>query len=155
MKMTPYLCAAAFFCVLAILVSVATSRAVPTPRSEINIPKLCEAIKDVENTPHYHVGDAGERSAWQITQDVWEAHSSKPFYWASANTANQNTETKRVLVMHLLWIIRRLNTLSLDDSPYSIALVYKAGYGRCLAHRARLVDKDYANRVSNVYYDTP
>lgn len=123
--------------------------------AEISVPKLSESIKDVENTPHYHIGAAGERSAWQIKQEVWEAHTQKPFWWASSPDSKHVSETKRVVVMHILWIRRRLQTLQLQDTPRSIALVYKAGYGRCLAHKPRRADTDYAKRVENVYFDTP
>lgn len=162
MKMTPtaqhlfaYIVSAVFFFGVVLMILRATNAEAKPLSSEINVPNLCEAIKDVENTSQYCIGAAGERSAWQIKQEVWEAHSKKPFWWASVNGYPHLAETKRVVVLHVLWIRRRIGHLGLEDSPHDIALVYKAGYGRVMAKKSRLEDKDYAQRVANIYYDTP
>lgn len=157
MKMIYYVITLIFLIAVIVLsLKGLTAKADETPiPSKMDIPRLCESIKDVENTPYSHIGDAGERSSWQVTSDVWQAHSNKPFWWASVEAYPELSETKRVVVLHVLWIRRRLGHLGLEDTPHDIALVYKAGYGRVMARKTRPQDRDYAKRVSNVYYDSP
>jgi hypothetical protein len=127
--------------------------AMPAP-TNMDVDRFMDAIACVENTPNSSVGLAGERSKYQITSGVWLAHSSKPFEMASEETESAVREVRRVMRAHTAWIQARLHGLHLEGSTvYQAALVYKAGYGRCLAKKVRPQDADYAERCKNIYFD--
>lgn len=136
---------------LALLLGFVPAKA--APKDEIDIAALMTAIAAVENTPNDGMGQVGERSRYQITSTVWQTHSDMPFSLASENTAMAREEVRRVVRAHIRWIRQRLPMLHYADTPYSIALVWKAGYGRCLNGKVRYVDKYYASRVAHILED--
>lgn len=119
----------------------------------VNVPHLLDSISGAENTPQWQIGPNGERSVYQMMQYVWETHSELPFEFAS-RTDNASTERAWIVAhRHIDWIRARLHHLGLEDNVYNIALVWHAGYGRCMAKRIRQEDRDYAQRVLNIYND--
>lgn len=126
-----------------------SAREAVTHPGAVNVPHLISAIAAVENTP-VGTGPCGEISRYQITKGVWDAHSD--LEWTDEN--GQTDEADRVAIAHVHWIRARLMRLGLQDTPHDIALVWKAGYGHCLAKRIRPEDRAYARRVANVYEET-
>jgi hypothetical protein len=121
------------------------------PKDDLETASLMTAIAAVENSRYDQIGMAGERSPYQITSTVWLTHSELSFLLASEDTGRSRDEVRRVVKNHLAWIRCRLPRLHYPASPYSIALVWKAGFGRCLTHKVRTQDVEYAKRVANVY----
>lgn len=142
-----------FVIVLAVFAACIVSGRPPPARDPVfDIARMMEAIAAVENSKHYEAGPSGERSIYQITQTVWEAHSGEPFILASVYSEDANREIARVVRRHIQWIRERRHHLHLEGSEvYQVALVWKAGYSRCLAKKIRPVDYDYAARCENVY----
>lgn len=122
-------------------------------KETLNVPALLQAIAAVENTPNDQIGAAGERSKFQITSWVWLAQSDKPFNTASSDWFMDKRERDRVARAHIQWIRERIHLLHYKDDAYHISLVWKAGYGRCLAKKVRTQDVEYSKRVLNVYQE--
>lgn len=119
----------------------------------LSVGRLILAIKEVENTPRWQIGSAGERSEYQITYDVWVMWSFKPFEWASRSAPECTDEVLRVLTCHLAYIKGVLQKSGHTHSPYSVGCIYKGGETRWAEYRLRPEDKDYAQRLANLYCD--
>lgn len=133
--------------------AMASAKEPVTHPGAINVPHLLASIAAVENTPE-DSPPYRERSIYQITGDVWYAQTDEPFESASGKDERSILQVEWVAAKHIAWIRARLHHLDLEDTPHDIALVWKAGYGRCMAKRQRPEDLSYAERVANVYEDT-
>lgn len=146
------LLAVLFISAIFVIVCSISVRSEPSRDPVFDIARMMEAIAAVEDSKHYQTGICGERSIYQITQTVWEAHSNEPFVLASVYSEASNREITKVVRRHIQWIRDRMHHLHLEGSEaYQVALVWKAGYSRCLAKKIRPVDIDYAKRCENVY----
>ncbi len=126
---------------------------VPDNPTEVNVERLISAIKAVENSPRHSVGEAGERSEYQITQDVWSQHSHFPHDWASGDDHVCTEETQRVMRKHIDWIESQLAKRGDTITPYAIGAIWHAGWGRWERRELRFVDTSYGTRVMNCYGD--
>ena len=131
---------------------VLTARAQPPLPFELDLDRAMRAIVEVENTPRYIIGKAGERSEFQLTETVWKFYSKKPFWWASRDRPECKAETVRVVCAHLKWIWAKVASKHPTRlSLYSVFSVYKAGWGRFNSNSLRSQDVDYALRAMNLY----
>ena len=118
--------------------------ALPAVAQPIDLPRLAEAIRQAENTPHWRRGRAGERSEYQITRPVWQAYSTEPFNSSRA-------EARRVALRHLAYLEQTLP----HPTPYRLALAWNAGYTAASTGNVTASSVDYANRVRNLYGESP
>lgn len=119
-----------------------------------DLQKLKRAILAVENTPWHIVGGAGERTSYQIMPETWSDWSFMPFAQISENSPEARKEVDYVVSKHLAWITKCLDKENYHVTPYSMALVYKAGLTRFRSYKCRFVDIEYAKRVCNVFEAT-
>lgn len=117
------------------------------------IPRMKRAILAVENTPWNGKGAAGERTSYQIMPEVWRDWSLMPFEEISHDTPEVRAEVDIVVSKQLAWIRRCVEKQNYVVTPYTMALVWKAGLGRFTAYKTRREDRDYATRAANVYGD--
>lgn len=136
-----------------VLCTAAMAKNTPSSTGAVNVPHLLDSIAGAENTKQWEIGPGGERSIYQISPAVWQTHSDLPFEQASRIGEKSQDRAWNVAHKHIDWIRARLYLLELDDTPYSIALVWHAGYGRCMAKKIRAIDREYAQRVENIYND--
>lgn len=118
----------------------------------LNTNALLKSISDVETGGRYwRIGDAGERSQYQIKADVWRKYSRIPFWRASQR--EYQSEAKRVAVCYIREISQNLESDGITISSRSVALRWNGGLNRTRFLRRHL---SYADRVSNLYdhYDT-
>ena len=131
---------------------VLTARAQPPLPFELDLDRAMRAIVEVENTPRYIIGKAGERSEFQLTETVWKFYSKKPFWWASRDRPECKAETVRVVRAHLKWIEKIISAKHPTRlSLYSVFATYKAGWTRFNHNTLRAQDVDYALRALNLY----
>jgi hypothetical protein len=117
---------------------------------------MLEAIKAIEAVPSVSfVGKAGERSEWQITSAVWRELSAFPFASASRSEPIYRAETQRVARKHLQWVLTALKGLGLPETPYSVGLVWNAGYGTIARRSLKSRHVSYAQRCENFYCSLP
>lgn len=122
-------------------------------RFAVDVVKMLEAIKLVENTPREVIGSAGERSEYQITQDVWEEHSTLPFNWANSSKPRCVQETRRVANAHINKAIKLLIRDGQTVTVYSVAAIWKAGWRRFKHMELRQADVEYSVRCVNIYQE--
>src|SRR5690242_7638062 len=92
-----------------VVVPVAVAGRGNEPLAAINVDRLVESIRLVENTRADHIGRAGERSPWQITPEVWRKYSHEPLWVASSSDPLHRSEQRRVAREHVLWIIAQID----------------------------------------------
>lgn len=120
----------------------------PFPRPMDN-DVLLKMIAMTENWDGQSVGAAGERGDWQMLRSTWHHYSTEPFPWSRRGWAQP--EAQRVLREHASWIRDEMEFHSLPQTPYTFALMWKAGETRVLHRRPRPVDYEYAERAHNIY----
>lgn len=126
--------------------------AAPKPGDEVpTIPKMKAALRAVENTPWTVRGQSNEVTSYQIMPQVWREWSLMPVEEAARDTPEARQEAEFVVSKHLAWIRRCVERQGYTVTPYTIALVWKAGYGRFVAYKTRFQDVQYAQRAANVY----
>jgi len=100
-----------------------------------------EALAEVESgCNHRAVGKAGERSAWQISKEVWVRFSDKP--WTVQNT--RNPDLSRIVASRYIASLRKSH-----KTIRSIACAWNAGPS---AKRHSKQTLDFARRVEAIYY---
>lgn len=119
----------------------------------LTIPKLKAMIRAVENSRWDFVGLKGERSSYQILEDTWRMWSLKPFSWASSYEPMCVEETERVVSKHLAYLKGQLTKQGLVQTPYLVAVCWKAGLTRFTEHRLRFEDTEYGKMALNIYED--
>lgn len=120
----------------------------------VNAETLCirtyaEAIAMVEtaNDPTA-IGRDGERSRYQFMNFVWKEYSNEPFETASTNAREAN----RVFMEHVKWSVRALKVLDQDVTVYNLALLHNAGFGNIQRSTVQERHRNYAKRVTSLYY---
>lgn len=132
---------------------------------KIDVQRLIEAIKQVENWDGYSIGKNGERGSMQFKEGTWQQFTKLPFWWADSSYITESRafrkESKEIKAhretverLYVSWIISKaLPALRLAPTVYNAALVHVAGYGTVEKHAFNTHQTDFANRVTNVYYD--
>lgn len=118
----------------------------------LDVLKLVEAIKRVENSPIDYVSPVGARGVFQLKSSTWNQYSKHPHEWANRHDEASKRETLRVATEHAKWILHSaIPTLRIPATPYSFALVWGPGYGN--VEKLNLTDKnvDFAKRCENIY----
>lgn len=120
-----------------------------------SLERMKAAIRAVENNPGGGlVLPEGSRSPYCIMPDTWKMWSLEPFEVASRTDGASREKVELVVSKHLAYITKCLKGQGLTVTPDSMALAWKAGMGRIMAYRTRFEDRQYATRVSNIYFDT-
>ena len=109
--------------------------------------KLLEAIRQVENTPRWKVGRAGEVSEYQLLPLVWARYSDYPIHMATSHAESAIVEQQRVANAHLRWLIKHVE----NPSPYRIAVAWNGGLSAANNSRVSKGTACYARRVVNIY----
>lgn len=138
--------------VLLLLVAVANAQP-ERVEATLDLHRVVEAIRLTEAWDGKSVGQCSEAGPFQFRPSTWLAHSSAPLEWSHLKTAQAKAEQRRAALEHVEWIHRRLPSLKLKNSVWSIALVWNAGYGNVEHNNISKRAYDYANRCSNLYYD--
>jgi hypothetical protein len=123
---------------------------VVSAQGAVDVDRMVRALAIVENSTGL-VGAAGERGDLQFLPEVWAMYSAKPFAWAHGSRPEMRREQARVARVHVAWILARLPGLRMGDSVWSVALMHNAGYGRVRDRRWLPRQRDFAERVTNVY----
>ncbi len=113
--------------------------------------RLVDCIAQVEGAPTAHVGRAGERSRFQITQAVWFQHSRWPFFQASKTTPWALEEQYRVACAHVEYLKKQLK----HSTAYHIACAWNGGLTATQTGKLTPATRDYAQRVTNLYNENP
>jgi hypothetical protein len=99
-----------------------------------------DAIAGVESRSDPRaIGRAGERTAYQITREVWEEETDLP--WSAAFDEYM---AKLIALRHLKTLERRLLSRGVAVTPFSLALAWNP-----------LGGADRARRVANLYEALP
>lgn len=126
-------------------------------QSRIDFERLADCIAMVEtgNAAHPNgddlaLGKQGELGRYQIQKQLWQQVSHLPFECATDPLAS-----RKVAIRHLEWLDRKLTAhKSLERSRvYLIALGWNAGPQAVLHVFATRNQRDYAQRVENLYLD--
>lgn len=115
--------------------------------------KMLRAIAEVEtgtkdiDVTFKKVGKKGERSAFQITESVWNLYTTESFKKASFDPSLAQT----IALMH----IQRLQTLIEADhhaaTAFAVAAAWNGGLGALRSpHKSTT---DYSNRVAAIYHN--
>lgn len=136
------------FTVLVLAVKVRASQRTKKP---LDLVQVVEAIRQVEHWNGSAIGAANERGPWQMTYDTWSDFSNKPFWWAGSHARDCKAEQHRVALAYVTWIHDNLIHIPLNESAYSIALVFTCGYSGVKHGKPSRAKRDYAQRVQNIY----
>jgi hypothetical protein len=118
----------------------------------VDADRVARAIAVVEDAQG-RIGAAGEQGELQFLPVVWRMYSPRPVSWATGSAVEMRAEQRRVAQAHVAWICARLARLGLEESAWSVALVHNAGYGRVRDRRVLPRQRDFAERVANIYAD--
>ena len=97
--------------------------------------------------PCAKIGRRGERSAWQISPEVWREYCEAPFTRASSD----GRLAAMVAAAHLEWLRLSLEQKGRPATPYNLALAWNAGLGAVLTGKAPPGAHDYAARAVALY----
>jgi hypothetical protein len=97
--------------------------------------------------PCAKIGRRGERSAWQISPEVWREYCEAPFTRASSD----GRLAAMVAAAHLEWLRLSLEGKGRPATPYNLALAWNAGLGAVLTGKAPPGAHDYAARAVALY----
>ena len=121
--------------------------------AKLDTDRLLEAIAEVETGSALHLhgddfaqGRDGERGRYQLKRITWIQHSHLPF-----NRAFDFHYSKNVAEAHLLWLAQSLHRWAEPVTPYALALAFHVGLSAYSHDEYTAGDKDYAQRVSNLY----
>lgn len=120
---------------------------------QVDFERLSSAIAQVESGSRDNaIGQNGEKGRYQIQKQLWQQVSHLPF-----ESAHDPIAAKRVAIRHLQWLEHKLEDFqSLDRSRvYLIALGWHAGPQAVLHVFATRNQRDYAQRVENLYMEKP
>lgn len=113
----------------------------------VDLGRLVDCIAAVENAKTTHIGKAGERSRYQITEAIWRQYSDKDFHLASSQDPICLYEAREVAFQHVRWL-----SLTLDrPTVYRIALAWNAGFHAAQSGNVSNASVSYARRATNLY----
>jgi len=121
--------------------------------ADLQRPGLLNSIAQLETgtidvgRPCAKIGRRGERSAWQISPEVWREYCEAPFTRASS----VSRLAAMVAAAHLEWLRLSLEQKGRPATPYNLALAWNAGLGAVLTGKAPPGAHDYAARAVALY----
>ena len=125
----------------------------PTTAAVPDFGEMLECLAQLETgttdlrRPCAKIGRRGERSAWQISPQVWAVYCSAPFALASSDAQLASV----VATAHLQWLRKGLERDDKPATPYNLALAWNAGLGAVLTGKAPPGAHDYAARAEALY----
>lgn len=120
----------------------------------INLSKLHSALKGIEAWDGRSVGRAGERGPLQMKRTTWYDFSDRPHSWAAGGNPIRDAEAKRAETQYVLWLIEVCNKqIGRKPTPYMVGLIHNAGCGTVEHGRPNAHQRDFAQRVENLYYE--
>ena len=128
-------------------VSVFSLLSLPAAAVELNMGKLLDSIRQVEDWDGKD-GKAGERGPYQFTRAAWEETTRLPFVMA-----RHETTARAVAAVRVRKIMRQLAQHGWDVEPYEIGLAWNAGLTALWTRRVPQRCYEYAKHVENLYYD--
>lgn len=117
----------------------------------IDLGRLLDAIAQVESGGNDQaVGAHGERGRYQIREETWRAIAPNyPFIFA-----HDPAISRKVAMRHLEWLAQRVACRE-PACANIIAIAWNAGVHAATDGYATPEQKDYAQRVTNIYQSTP
>ena len=107
----------------------------------IDLERLIACIEHKEGAPWSNAG-----GALQFTRATWGDFSTDPYTWAS-----RPDKARQIARKALLQAIQRMHQDGIKPSVWLLALRWNCGYAGMLKRRHQ--PWDYAEHVSNLYYD--
>ena len=124
----------------------------PALEPELDVNKLLESIRSVEDWMPYQYGARGERGPYQMLPSVWREYSRYNMeFYADRTDEKSKAEVYRVARAHALWILERIDHLGMPMTARSFGLMWTAGYRACRDKTTTKAKRNYADRVQNVY----
>ena len=120
--------------------SVFSASEIPTTGT-IDLERLIDCIEHQEGAPWSNAG-----GALQFTRATWGDFSTDPYTWAS-----RPDKARQIARKALLQAIQRMHQDGIKPSVWLLALRWNCGYTGMLKRRHQ--PWDYAEHVSNLYYD--
>jgi hypothetical protein len=126
-----------------------TAAAVP-----LDEPRLLAAIAHVEtgtrdlDRPSRRIGRAGERSAWQMKKTTWHSYTTEPCLSASRDARLASV----IAHMHLRHLRLQLELYRHPVKPWLLAVAWNGGFTTATRPAVPERVRDYADRVSNLYF---
>jgi soluble lytic murein transglycosylase-like protein len=109
-----------------------------------------EAVAMVETNGNPRaVGSLGERGLYQFTRTTWKQHTKRSHY--AAHDPHYSTEIAR---KHYDWLYENLSEKGFPPSPYWLAVAWNSGLKRTTSGRFPSVSRRYAERVTNLVFDS-
>lgn len=106
------------------------------------------AIVETNGNPRA-VGSLGERGLYQFTRTTWKQHTKRSHY--EAHDPNYSTVIAR---KHYDWLYQHLSNRGFPPSPYWLAVAWNSGLKRTTSGRFPSVSRQYAERVTNLVFDS-
>lgn len=120
---------------IAVFVTTAKSQTIiypGKPLGYIEITRMKNAIKSVENWNGYSIGSKGERGAMQMIPSIWAIYH-----------CDETTYVKDLILA--------CKSMRRNPTPYLVALIHNAGLPAVLSSHVPAMKKSFASRVQNVY----
>ncbi len=109
-----------------------------------------EAISIVETNGNPRaIGSLGERGLYQFTRATWRQHTKRSHY-----EAHDPSYSKIIARKHYDWLYANLSDRGFPPSPYWLAVAWNSGLKRTTSGRFPSVSRKYAERVTNLVFDS-
>lgn len=149
-----YALAALFVVFIFWLCAVCCSAKEPVIAPEPLDPKrLLRALKGAENWDGLSIGRAGEKGALQWREETWFQFSTKPFHYCLGKTPYARAELAEAEERYIQWLMHACRVLGRKPTPYLVGQIHTAGFGKVESGNVGAAKRDFAQRVSNLYYD--
>lgn len=114
----------------------------------VDLGRLADCIAQVETGGSDRaVGAQGERGRFQISPVVWHQHAGA----ADIAGAHNPIDGRAIALKHLAWMAGLMQRRQIEPSVYRLALGWNAGLSRATRGQPTSRQKDYAQRVANLY----
>lgn len=120
----------------------------------LDVKRLIEAIKAVENWDFHTPGQHGEQGRMQFTQARWAEFTKVPLWWAASHTPHQIRETERVEVRYVTHLSEEAKRLGRPQTAFIIGLLHTAGYEAVRMKSYSMRKTEFAQRVQTIYDST-
>lgn len=110
--------------------------------------RMLDAIAPVESANrHWVIGPLGEVTAYQMLPRNWRRLTTEPLSRARRDPAFG----RLVAFMHLDQLVTELRAYGLQETPYNLALAWRAGSPAAAHGTATAAQRDHAQRIANLY----